>query len=382
MRKGYIIIILFGLVSLFADITYEGARSGIGPFFKTLGATSIILGSMAGLSDLSGYLLRLLSGIISDKTKKYWTLTFIGYFINLFSVPLLALTGNWETASILIIMERMGKGIRTPPRDYLLSQVSSKIGVGKAFGLHELLDQIGAVLGPLIISFVLAVKHDYRLGFLVLILPAILSMLFLYVAWKNYFYPSGSSNIIVKKTKLESKHFVSYLFFVFVTTMGFFGFILFSFHIKNNNLLPDYLIPSLYSLSMVVDGVIAFPIGVLFDKYRLKTLLFLPIFMILIPALAFTNNIIGLILSSIILGISLGIQETLFRASIPLLVKKENLGSAYGLMYVFYGVGLGLANFIIGLLYHVSTSIVTLYIVVVEALAFVLLSFSIKRTNI
>lgn len=143
-KKAFLFIVLLGLVSLFADVTYEGARSIIGPFMKTLGASAAALGFAVGLGELTGYAFRLISGILSDKTRKYWLFTILGYAINLFAVPALALAGNWQTALVLIIAERFGKALRTPARDVLLSFASEEVGMGKGFGIHEALDQIGA----------------------------------------------------------------------------------------------------------------------------------------------------------------------------------------------------------------------------------------------
>jgi len=148
-------VILLGIVSLFADMTYEGARSVTGPYLAILGASGTVVGIVAGFGELIGYGLRLVSGYISDRTRKYWTITIVGYGINLLAVPLLALAGRWEIAALLMIVERMGKAIRTPARDAMLSHATAKMGHGWGFGLHEAMDQIGAMLGPLVVAGVL-----------------------------------------------------------------------------------------------------------------------------------------------------------------------------------------------------------------------------------
>ena len=133
-------IILLGIVSLFADMTYEGARSITGPYLALLGASAAVVGFVAGFGELVGYALRLVSGYMADKTRRYWAMTIIGYAVNLLAVPLLALAGNWPMAAILLIAERMGKAIRTPPRDVMLSHAASQVGRGWGFGLHEAMD--------------------------------------------------------------------------------------------------------------------------------------------------------------------------------------------------------------------------------------------------
>lgn len=136
-RKALLFIVLLGIVSLLADMTYEGARSITGPYLAILGSSALIVGLVAGLGGLLGYFLRLGSGYLADRTQKYWTLTITGYVVNLLAVPLLALAVSWEIAAFLLIAERMGKAIRTPPRDVMLSQATSSVGRGWGFGLHE-----------------------------------------------------------------------------------------------------------------------------------------------------------------------------------------------------------------------------------------------------
>jgi MFS family permease len=145
-------IILMGIVSLFADMTYEGSRSITGPYLAILRASAVTVGFVAGFGELTGYVIRFFSGYLIDRTHSYWTITLIGYLINLIAVPLLALAGSWEVAAALIIVERIGKGIRVPSRDVMLSHACSQVGQGWGFGLHEALDQIGAILGPLIVQ--------------------------------------------------------------------------------------------------------------------------------------------------------------------------------------------------------------------------------------
>ena len=169
-------IILMGVVSLLADMTYEGSRSITGPYLVILGASAVTVGFVAGFGELAGYVLRFFSGHLTDRTRSYWTITISGYLINLIAVPLLALAGSWEVAAALIIIERVGKGIRVPSRDVMLSHACSQVGQGWGFGLHEALDQIGAILGPLIVAAVLFFHGSYQIGFAFLLLPAILAI--------------------------------------------------------------------------------------------------------------------------------------------------------------------------------------------------------------
>src|SRR3977135_2018894 len=146
-RRGVAFIVSLGAISLFADMTYEGARSITGPYLGMLGVTATTIGIVSGFGELMGYGARLVSGYVGDRTGHYWAITIVGYVLNLFAVPLLALAGAWQLAIVLIVAERMGRGIRSPVRDAMLSQAASQTGLGWGFGLHQALDQIGAVIG-------------------------------------------------------------------------------------------------------------------------------------------------------------------------------------------------------------------------------------------
>ena len=169
-------VILLGIVSLFADMTYEGARSISGQYLAVLGASGTIVGIVAGFGEFIGYSFRLVSGYISDKTGKYWLMTFIGYTVNLLAVPLLALADNWPLAAAFMILERLGKAIRNPAKDAMLSYATQKIGRGWGFGLHEAMDQIGAIIGPLIVSAVLYHNGSYQMSFGMLLIPALCAL--------------------------------------------------------------------------------------------------------------------------------------------------------------------------------------------------------------
>src|SRR2546430_237253 len=182
-------VILLGIVSLFADMTYEGARSITGPYLAVLGASATVVGIIAGFGELVGYGLRLAAGYLSDRTGRYWTITLVGYVVNLLAVPLLALAGRWELAAVLMIAERFGKAIRTPARDAMLSHATTEMGRGWGFGLHEAMDQIGAFLGPLIVAAVLFRRDGYPTAFGILLIPALLALGVLVVARPLYPHP-------------------------------------------------------------------------------------------------------------------------------------------------------------------------------------------------
>ncbi len=232
-------------------MTHEGARGITGPFLATLGASATAVGFIAGFGELMGYALRLISGVISDRTKKYWIITFIGYFINLLAVPALALAGSWQMAAVLMILERTGRAIRNPARDVMLSHATSTIGHGKGFGVHEALDQIGAVAGPLIVGAVYFFSGSYSQLFSVLLVPALLALSILFVARLKYpktehleAKENGSSEVFSKK------FFVLYFVALSLIAAGFADYPLIAYHFEKTSQVSTEMIPVMYAIAM------------------------------------------------------------------------------------------------------------------------------------
>src|SRR5487761_398234 len=182
-RSALVFVVLIGIVSLFSDMTYEAARGINGAFLAVLGASAVVVGVSSGLAELLGSLVRLGSGYVAGRTGRYWLWTGIGYVVNLFAAPAMALAGNWQVAVLLIIAERIGKGIRNPPRDAMLANAGSVIGQGWAFALREALDQTGAMVGPIVVGIILFLRSgDFKLAYGWLVLPAALSLVVLAVS--------------------------------------------------------------------------------------------------------------------------------------------------------------------------------------------------------
>src|SRR3989442_1932623 len=243
-------VVMIGVVSLFADMTYEGARSVTGPFLAVLGASAAVVGVVAGFGELIGYAVRLVSGYLGDRTRKYWTITLWGYALNMVAVPLLALAGRWETAALLMIAERLGKAIRTPPRDVLLSHAAAQMGRGWAFGLHEALDQIGAVAGPLLVAAILYAQGGYRWAFGTLLVPALLALAFLVAA--RLLYPQPRDFEPAETVRSEGgfpRIFWIYLASVAFLAAGYADFPLIAYHLKKVSVAADGSIPLLYALA-------------------------------------------------------------------------------------------------------------------------------------
>ena len=387
-KRAFNLIILFGLVSLFGDIAYEGARSVNGPYLKLFAVNAATLGLIAGVGEFLGYALRLVSGYLSDKTKSYWFLTFLGYGL-LVSVPLLSLAGIWQVAALFIIMERIGKAIRSPARDTILSQASSQIGTGFGFGLHEAMDQIGAVTGPLIFTvlFLLIGKQNlgiaaYQKGYALLWIPFLLVMFCLIIAYRRVPHPAvleaGQKKAGVAD-KL-SKVFWLYTLFTFVATSGFCSFILLAFHFKSANILPDAQIPLYYAIAMGIDAIAALSVGKLYDVMKsrrnnhnagLNLLIIIPLMTLLMPLFIFSQRHIFVIIGVLCWGIVMGIHETIMRSAIADITSLNKRGTGYGIFNTTYGLAVFLGSVLLGFLYDRSIAFVIAAIILIECMALI-----------
>lgn len=376
-------IVLMGVVSLFGDIVYEGARGVIGPYLALLGASASVVGLVGGLGEFIGYALRLFSGFMADRTKAYWLFTFIGYGL-LVSIPLLSFAQSWQIAALLILLERAGKAFRSPARDTILSYATKEVGRGFGFGLHEALDQIGAIVGPLIFSAILFAGGNYRSGFSVLWIPAMMVPVVLCIARNRLPHPekleiaheSGSKN-----NTLFSKTFVLYSLFTFFAVAGFANFPLIAYHLKMKTIVGDAQIPALFALAMGVDALTALIIGKTYDRMGLKILIIVPLLSFFIPLLAFSDMLVGVIIGTILWGIVLGIHETIMRAAVADLTDINRRGSAYGIFNTLYGLSWLLGGTLMGMLYEQSVYTLMLLAALFEVVSiplFLMLAKSLK----
>lgn len=361
-------VLLMGIVSLFGDLTYEGARGVIGPYLGMLGASALIIGGLTGGAEFVGYALRIISGAITDRLRNPWIAIYLGYTLNLIAVPLLAVTGRWEQAAVLVLLERTGKAIRTPGRDVMLSEATSSIGRGIGFGIHEALDQIGAVAGPIVVSIAMYLSGDYRVGFALLAIPAMITLIFLDISRRSFPQrsPETKKSSEQRTNPATSKKFNTYLLFVFTSSAGLISFQLLSYYIKYENIVPDYLLPLLYGLAMGVDAIAALGIGKAYDKRGLIVLTVLPLMIIPIIPFALIGNIISIFIAVIIWGMVIGVQETVLRAAVSDLSSSSTMGFAYGLLNATYGIALMTGGFVMGTLYEFSLQSLVLYSIIME----------------
>jgi MFS family permease len=363
-------VVLIGIVSLFSDLTYEGARSVTGPFLAILGASATVVGFVAGFGELIGYALRLVSGYFADKTQKYWPIVFFGYGLNLLAVPLLALAGHWEIAAILMVAERMGKAIRTPARDVMLSCASDSIGRGWGFGLHEALDQIGAVCGPLVVAAVFFSRGTYQAGFALLLIPALIALTVLFIAYKLYPTPHDLESAAVKlQSKGFPKAFWLYIAAIGCVAAGYADFPLVAYHFKKVASVPEHWIPIFYAVAMGVDAVAALVFGRIFDRIGLPVLVFAVLLSSLFAPLVFIGGFYEALVGMALWGVGMGAQESIVRAAIAGMVPRNRLGFAFGLFNTAYGVAWFLGSAVMGVLFDVSVTSLVVFSVAAQLLA-------------
>jgi len=373
-------VILLGIVSLCADATYEGARSITGAYLSVLGASGTVVGLVAGLGELIGYGLRLVTGYWSDRTRQYWGLTTLGYCINTAVVPLMALAGRWEVLAGLMIGERTGKAIRTPPRDVLLSHAAMQVGKGFGFGLHEAMDQIGAVAGPLLVTVVLLGRGYYPAGFAVLIIPAAIGLGVLLISQRRYpnpreFEPPRQD----LHTEGLPRQFWLYLGAVALLAAGYVDFPLIAFHLQRSGLDQPTQIPLLYALAMGVDAIAALLFGYGFDRGGIATLILAIVCSVGFAPMIFLGGASFAILGMVLWGIGMGAQESILKAVVAGMVAPERRGSAYGIFNTGYGLSWFLGSALMGILYDVSLTGLVLFSLAIQVAAIGVLFWLTRR---
>ena len=363
-------VLLIGVMSFFADFTYEGSRSITGPYLALLGASAVVVALVTGFGELLGYGLRLASGRLSDRTGQFWPITIFGYLIQMLSVPLLALAGNWQVAALLIIIERVGKATRNPPRDVMLSHAAREMGYGWGFGVHEALDQSGALFGPLVVAAILAFRGQYQIAFAVLLVPALITLSILVVARLNYPRPEEmeAHPPDIKASGLPHVFWV-YLAGAVLVAVGFADFPFIAYHFARTSTVSSTLIPVFYSVAMGVSGAGSLLFGRLFDRFGLSILIPLTVLSALFAPLVFLGNFWVALVGVALWGLGIGVHESIIPAAVATMVPVQRRASAYGLFTAGYGIFWFLGSAVIGVLYGVSIPALIAFCLVVELAA-------------
>ncbi|MEM2900727.1 MAG: MFS transporter [Thermoplasmata archaeon] len=373
-------VFLLGLVSLFADATYEGGRSIVGPYLQLLGASAVAVGFIAGLGELVGYGLRILTGLAADRTKAYWTITIAGYSTTFIAIPLLAIAGRWEFAAFLIILDRLGKALRSPARDAILSHATKNIGRGYGFGIHEALDQIGAVLGPLIIAGVFFYNGGYSYAFAILALPALVAFSLLMYARKIYPSPEKLEiSVPTLERKGLSNAYWIYLIAASVLGAGYADFALIAYHFKNATIVHDIYIPIFFAFAMASDALSALLLGKVFDKIGISTLAIASAISVFFAPFVFLGNFYTALVGVIIWGIGMGAQESILRAAVAEMTPKERRASAYGIFNMGYGIFWFAGSVLLGLLYDVSLIALVIFSMIAQIISLPLFLYASKK---
>ncbi len=364
-------VLMVGIMSFFADFTYEGSRSITGPYLGLLGASAFAISVISGAGEFLGYNIRLFSGRRADQTGRYWPITIGGYILQMTVVPLLALAGSWQWAAVLIIAERIGKGIRNPPRDAMLSHAAKDIGYGWAFGMHEALDQFGALFGPLLVALVLAVgHHDYQVAFAVLAIPAAIMLSLLGVARVLYPRPQDLTSAPAQvHTQGLPRVFWIYVAGAALAAAGFADFPLIAYHFQRAGTVPATLTPVFYAVAMAVSGTGSLVLGKLFDRAGIGVLIPLTVVTAVYAPLAFLGGFWAVLVGSALWGLGMGVQESLIPAAVAPMVAPGRRASAYGLFTGIYGTAWVAGSIVIGVLVSVSVSGLVAFCMVCELAA-------------
>jgi len=350
---GFRNVLRLGYVSFFTDISTEMIL-GVLPFFivKELGGTAAILGFIEGVAEAVNYAFRVFAGVVTDKIGRRKPLVLLGYGLSSIAKPLFAVSGSWSHALAVRVTDRVGKGIRTSPRDALISDSAAKSEAGKAFGLHRSLDQIGAIIGPFM-AFVAVPIIGMRGVFWVSFAPAAIALMIL------LFFVQDTKGFARQRSVFENaRDVLSREFILLLAALGIFAIGAYNFSfilLKAGSLgVQESLVPLVYASLNVATVVLGLPAGILADRAGKIPVLGLSYIVFLATSmggLLLVGNPLYAFVIALLFGSYLGIAETVQRAIIPDFTKPELKGTAYALYYTLIGVSSMAANSIFGVLW-------------------------------
>jgi hypothetical protein len=373
-------VLAIGVVNLFADMTYEGGASINGPFLGTLGASAAAISIIAGLGEFLGYSLRSVSGYVSDKTERYWLITFVGYSVNLLAVPAMALAGSWPVAAGLVLAERVGRAIRKPTVESMLSYTTGSLGRGWVYAVNSALDETGATVGPLLIAFVLFLKGNYRTGYALLLISAVSALAALTVARVVFPLPSRLETGRTAQATGFTRSYWLYMLAGSCFAAGLMSFELISYHLSSTGIVTRYWIPLFLALSTGMGVIASLILGKLFDRIGSPIVLAAVFLSALFSPFVFLGGFFVALFGMILWGIGYATQDTLLKAIIAGVLPEGRRNLAFGLFYLGYGGGWLVGSVTAGLLYERSLPLLIAFSVVVQ-LASMPVFFVAQRTN-
>ena len=372
------VILLFGIVSLFSDMTHEGASSIRGAYLSLLGASAATIGFVSGLGELVGYSMRYVFGKLTDKTKQYWPMVILGYGLDILAVPALALVGEhgWMWACGLLVIQRMGKAIKKPAKDTIMSFAASQEGAGKSFGLQELLDQIGAFLGPVLLYVVMLFQTEgttfkvYASCFAALAIPGAITMILLLITKRKFpnpeqFEPEPKEYVPFRM----KKEFLLYIAGISLFAFGFIDYSIVIMHVsrtftelsphlaQTTSLITTGTLPLLYAGAMLVDAVAALLFGFLYDRRGVAALVLSTLIRAPFSVFIFSvHSVPALLLGIALWGVGMGAQESILKAAVTGMVPKTSRATGYGIFECSFGVFWFFGSWLLGALYDVNLS--------------------------
>ncbi len=351
-RAALLFIVCLGVVSLFADMTYEGAYSGIGSLLRSMGATAFTVALISGVGEMLAAGLRYFSGKAADRTRAYWPLVTLGYALNLLAIPGLAFATSWPVVALLVVVERTGKAIRGPARDVLLSEATGVVGHGSGFGIHAAMDQIGAVIGPLLMGYAIGRFHGVKHAYLILAIPAALALLSILIARsvrRGHAEPPSP-----KPPQDLTRAYWMCVVASGVLAAGFFDFPLLTLHLTKTGVLSDATVAYLYAAAMGATGLTALICGKLFDRFGMAVLVVGVLATMTALPLGFLGGERAAVAAIILWGAGLGVQDATLRPQIAKIVSMHKRGAAFGAFHGVFGVMWFLGSVVMGLLYDYS----------------------------
>lgn len=370
-------VLVFGVVSGLADVVYEGARSIVGPYLGTFGASAAVVGAVTGFGEAVALVFRLATGRWSDRTGRHWAISITGYAITVASVPLLGVGGPLALACLFVVGERFGKAVRTPARDTMLAEASVELGRGHAFAVHEALDQSGALVGPLAVAAVLATHHGYRTAFVALAVPGVAALAVLAYLRRQVPRPADYDPSVrplqARPVSLRgfSRRYWQYAAFSAATMAGFATFALLAYHLQQRHVVSTATVPLLYALAMGAAALAALASGRLYDRVGLRGLVVLPVLGAVVPFLSFSTSVPLVVVGALLWGAVMGVHESTMRAAVADLVPRERRGVGYGTFTAVYGLAWLVGAVVIGVLYDVAVGAAVAFTVAAQVVAVV-----------